>query len=294
MAKLDKDRKEKKRKKEKDTDEIEVEKTRKKSLKESTLKSVWGIVLFVLAAFFAIAPWSGSGSISIATYASLDGFFGYGYYLIPTILLLLSLSFFSDQERAFPLSKVLGTILFVFSGLGLFGLVSVTSGGIVGNAVATLFMRLFGTGISFIFLTAFVIISVLVIYDEALRKEHLMPWRFIWKKNAAEDEADNEQALDREEEAKMDAIDKSLQNKALSKGQPVSDIKDGIGIEERPASVLEAIKKKVTGVESASASKEASKETSDDLIQVSRKSILLGKPFVPPPQRQARRRRHQG
>ena len=276
-----------KREKKKRNEEQDVEVTRKINLKDSTLKSVWGIVLFVLSVFFLLAAYGQGGPVGTWSYDHIKTLLGYGYYLVPTILFLLSLSFFGDQERNFPLSKALGGTLFFVSGLGLFHLISPESGGILGRLIASPLIDLFDYTISFISLLAMVIISILVIYDASLRREHFMFWRKFQKDTVGADR----ELLDEEENSKIDDAAKKANIKDKNKGQAVSDIKDKDEEAEESdlkPSVLESIKNKIAGTQAGSHSGDKAKdgEASDvdnDMIQVSRKSILLGKAFVPPP-----------
>lgn len=282
----------KKRDKKKRTEEQEVEVSRKIQLKESTLKSVWGIVLFVLSLFFLLAAFGKGGPVGSWTFIHIKTLLGYGYYLLPTILLLLSLSFFGDQERNFPLSKGIGSVLFVISGLGLFHLTSAESGGIVGRLLATPLLNLFDYTISYISLIGLLVISVLIIYDAALRAEHFMFWRRLF--GSKETDLTEEELLEEAENAKIEEATNKANLKAINKGQKVSDIKDDQEEVEtaKGQSVLANIKSRLTGSQSdeskndktnAPAKSSEAKSVDSDMIQVSRKSILLGKAFVPPP-----------
>ncbi|MBU3668654.1 MAG: DNA translocase FtsK [Candidatus Taylorbacteria bacterium] len=263
------------KKKSPDTDIKQSSKT--SYLKESTWKSVWGISLFILSIFFLFAGFGGGGLVGTKVHDILSDLLGYGYYLIPAILLILSLSFFGDQERSFPPSKIAGTVLFIVSGLGLFELTSETSGGIVGALISKPLLQLFDYATSVITLVGLLLISIIVIYDAALRKEHVMFWRLIHGKK-------DEEGMD----------EKVSNNKDKIKGQPMSDIKDMDEEEideKKAASVLETIKAKLKAEtkpepiekEPKVAVDNKAENDKDDVIQVSRKSLLLGKAFVPPP-----------
>ena len=263
MAKRDKNEKQKQ------AEQKDFSLAKKTNLKDTTIKSVWGIILFVLSVFFLLAAIHKGGKVGLITYDFLSGLLGYGYYLIPTILLILSASFFGGEERTFPTSKALGTVLFVVSGLGLFHLIQVDSGGVVGSLIARPLVSLFDYTISFLVLLALDVISVLIISDASIKKEHIMFWKHL-KKNGTT----NEEVLEEDENRKIEEAGKSVEKQGKIKGQDVSDKKDTHEDEHKP-SVLDAIKKKLSGGEED--------VKSDDLIQVSRKSILLGKAFVPPP-----------
>lgn len=276
-----------KREKRKEYKEKDLDEKKKIALKESTIKSVWGIVLFVVSIFFLLAAFGKGGIVGMKTYEILSSLLGYGYYLVPAILFILSLSFFGDQERSFPLSKTLGTILFVVSGLGLFQIISDGSGGVVGSFIATPLINLFDTAITSISLLAILIISVLIIYDASLRKEHIFIWK-LFKKNNEEDAlatTDGKNLLKDSESKKLSEAENKATDMGKNKGQEMSDIKDNGDEEKKALSVLENIKRKMTG-ESGNAGSGAGvapvDNEGDGLIKVSRLA-LLGKEFVPPP-----------
>lgn len=255
------------------------QKYKKSSLKESTMKSVWGIALFVLSLFFLLSAFGKGGPIGTNVYHWLkEVLLGYGYYLIPAILAILALSLFGDEEEGFPLSKNIGTALFVLSGLGLFQIFSPESGGVVGKLIAMPLVSLFDYTATTISLIALVFISLLIIYDASIKREHFMFWKHFGEKEN-EDKTPNKdgQVLKTSEALKMEQAEKTASIIDKNKGQIMSDKNNPqpeSETDKKMNSVLEGIKKKIEGSE---------KDKTDELIQVSRKSALLGKPFIPPP-----------
>jgi S-DNA-T family DNA segregation ATPase FtsK/SpoIIIE len=247
-------------------------------LQESTLHSVWGIILLVAAIFFLLAAFNIGGIVGIKTHLWLGALLGVGYYLVPILLVILSLSFFSDHNRRFPLSKSIGSFFFFFSGLGIFHLIKESSGGIIGKWVAAPLLKFFDVPTGFIFLFALLIISILVIFDSALKKEHFMIWRHF--KRAPADPS--EEVLDELETGKIDEAAAAVEiakMKAAKKAQEAQQ-EDTEEDEEESGGMLAAIKRKMGGGQPTEAPEQA---VQSDMIQVSRKSILLGKNFVPPP-----------
>lgn len=250
-------------------------------LKESTLKSVWGISLFVLAVFFFLAAFGMGGMVGQKIYGWLEIVLGYGYYLVPSILVLLSFSFFGDQERSFPLSKGIGALLFVTSGLALFHIVSPDSGGIIGSLIANPLISLFDYIVSTIGLIALLIISVLVIYDASLRREHVMFWR-LFKRNKAVGAEESALGLTDEESAKFDSAEKALLDKARLKGQDMSD--KGTGpTADKDADVQDGTKARSNEVNPKVSKGQDSGSTEEQVINMSKRTHTLGAVFVPPP-----------
>jgi S-DNA-T family DNA segregation ATPase FtsK/SpoIIIE len=253
-------------------------KQKKPVLKESTMKSVWGISLFVLSLLFLLAAFDKGGPIGTSIYHWLkEVLLGYGYYLLPISLFILALSLFGDKETSFPMSKNIGTALFIISGLGLFHIVSPASGGVVGMWIALPLVGLFDYTASSIILVAVLVISLLVICDASLKREHFMFWKMFGKEK--ELETGDKPLLKNSENLKLEQAQNMALNGDKSKGQTVSDIKDkpsAADDEKKMTSVLEAAKNKLAGAGSE-------KDKADELIQISRRSALLGKPFIPPP-----------
>lgn len=250
------------------------------NLKDSTKESVWGIVLFVLSLFFILAAFGKGGSTGHFIHTQFGYLLGVGYYLIPTLLLILSASFFGDRDRTFSLAKSVGSILFILSGLGIFELISKDSGGSVGRIVTFPLISMFDVPISFIFLFAGIIISILIILDTTLKREHLLFWR---RKKLAEGE---EESVDNPAKTSLGLSD--MEKKKLGK-----DIKNQVGDEEdedeedekdnaeRKPSVLNNIKDKVAGTAQNKPIPESSQDGFVPLF--AKKTALLGKKYIAPP-----------
>ncbi len=245
------------------------------NLKESTVQSVWGIVLFVLCLFFLLSAFGKGGPAGRTVYGWFDSLLGYGYFLVPLLLLILSASFFGDRNRSFSLSKGLGSILFILSGLGIFDLISDTSGGIAGNILSSPLVSLFDRTVSFIILIAAVVIGVMIILDAALHREHLLFWKR--SKNTDEDEAVDKSLSDSAEKQK----NSKLKLNTPAEDSDEDDEKDTDNDEEKKMSVLEKIKDKMNSGAQNNASTPA---TDPDFVPLfAKKAALLGKEYIAPP-----------
>ncbi len=253
------------------------------NLKDSTKESVWGIVLFVLSLFFILAAFGKGGSTGYFIYTQFGYLLGIGYYLIPTLLLILSASFFGDRDRTFSLAKSIGSLVFILSGLGIFDLISKDSGGSVGYIVTLPLINMFDVTISFIFLIAGVLISLLIILDTTLKREHLLFWRR--KKNAGEEN----EAVDNPTKTAMGLSDsekkklgKDIKNQvgddADDAETPDEDEKD---TDAKKGSVLNTLKDKSSGT---AQNKAQNPESDPNFIPLfAKKTALLGKKYIPPP-----------
>ena len=242
-----------------------------KILKSSTIQSVWGIAMFVLAIFFLFASFKRGGSAGTMIYDIFSRLLGLGYYLIPLTFILLSIAFFGEKNKKFYLSKTLGAILFLFSSLGVISLISLENGGLVGKMVSSPLVKLFDYPTSYVITIALALISILIIYDSSLRKEHIMFWR-IFGKNKKTEEINNDGTIKDTEDEKISKSIKDAEAVALAgknvidkstKQENANDAK--LSTESRPQE----------------SEKKVSKE--DESIDLRAKNSWSGKVFVPPP-----------
>ncbi len=190
-------------------------------LKEDTMHSVFAILLFVISVFLLMAPFpKGDGSLAGPVgkwlYDSLHYLLGFGYYLLPSLMILLAISLARDHSRHFPLSKTLGSFLFFFSGLGLVSIAHQGGGGVLGALVSYPLIKLFDTYISVIFLIAFLVISLLVIFDTKLQKDHILFWR-LFKRNRNAENDNLEDATDMENEDASIALKKAKDEERINR-----------------------------------------------------------------------------
>lgn len=248
-------------------------------LRESTLQSVWGISLFVISLFFILSAFEKSGPAGHMIYYWFSILLGYGYYLIPALLLILSLSFFGDKNTSFSRSKLTGSFLFILSGLGIFDLLKEGSGGWAGNILAKPLISLFDTTLSLIILIATTVIGIMVILDATLHKEHLL----FWRRNKDNEDDEYEPTIESDEEVLRAAKLRLKKDKSID-GQ-LSE-KDNQDSGDDKHSVLDIIKDKM----SSGAKNKADSDQSDidgtdpNFVPLfARKTALLGKEYLAPP-----------
>jgi S-DNA-T family DNA segregation ATPase FtsK/SpoIIIE len=250
-------------------------------LKPSTIQSVWGIAMFVLAIFFLFASLNKGGSLGNTVYNALSKLLGIGYYLIPITFVLLSIAFFGERNKKFYLSKSLGALLFLLSSLGVISLINLESGGFVGKMVAIPLVKLFDYPTSYVITIALAIISILIIYDSSIKKEHLMFWKLFNKKasDADEEATPNDGTIKETEDEKISKSIKEAEASAAGNKVAQQDANSKSGNQNTEN----------TGNRSQDQSKTAgsdgksSKEKEDDSIDLKAKSTWSGKTFIPPP-----------
>ncbi len=191
------------------------------SLKEETMHAIVAIGFFVLAIFLIMA-WLGSRDVINAgpagelTYRGLTFLFGYGFFLLPLLFSILGFTFLHSIKTKMGTLSTIGSLLFLSSGLGLIDTIWANkSGGIIGEAVAYPFLKLFDFYASLIFLTAIFLISLLVIFDARPRLEHFLFWRYFSKKESGEIEDEDVTIVSNEavEETKKEEAPKEEESK---------------------------------------------------------------------------------
>ncbi len=151
-------------------------------LSNETRHSVIAILFFVLGIFFLVAGKYG-GSAGLMLYNGFSYLLGVGYYAVPLLLFILGISFFKESRPNIATTESLGAFLFLFSILGLLDM----QGGIFGQFAAFL-LSPFGPYVATLFLVAFLIISLLIIFNTHIRFSSLL----FWRKNELNDDAEEE------------------------------------------------------------------------------------------------------
>ena len=138
-------------------------------LHPDTKSSVIAVVLIGVAAILILGGLGEAGPAGRYTYAFLNGFLGWGYYLIPAILIIMSANFFVKGERhKFVWMTVLGGVLFILSGLGIMDILWPHSSGLIGTWVGDLQMP-FGYWAALVISVTVGIASILITLNRPLR-----------------------------------------------------------------------------------------------------------------------------
>jgi S-DNA-T family DNA segregation ATPase FtsK/SpoIIIE len=155
--------------------------TKKLSLKPETKNTIWAIALFALALFFSMAAFSSAGKAGKVAYEIFSFLFGYGYILLPLLLLIVGFSFIKSKQPNIGWMKLFGSIIFLLSGLGMMDIAiqGKHTGGFLGKIFSTPLIYLFENYASILFLGAFLIISLLMMFDA---RPEMMPFFLkIWQ-----------------------------------------------------------------------------------------------------------------
>lgn len=186
-------RQSKKEKKAKSKEGADGEAGNERLLKEETIRAIVAVMFFVVSVFFTLASFSKAGLVGEKSYQGLSFLFGVGFYILPLLFLILSVSFFRTLHKRLALTHSIGGVLFFISSLSLINISLPERGGVVGEFVSNPLINLFDTYASVVILIALITISLIVIFDAPLRLTFLS--YLFKKKEKIEGVNDNEPEL---------------------------------------------------------------------------------------------------
>src|SRR3989344_63212 len=135
-------------------------------LKTETKHGIKAVVFFVFALFFLMSAFNVAGVAGRFTYEKLNYLLGIGYILLPALFVLLGSSFLKSQNPDIGWTRTISGIMFLLASLGM---IDVTmgeySGGLLGRILSAPFVSLLDVYASMIFLSAILIISILLMFD---------------------------------------------------------------------------------------------------------------------------------
>ena len=137
-------------------------------LHPDTMKSIWFVILFGLAIIFILAGTGQAGPIGNGFYGFFGKLFGWGYWLLPALSLLVGFVSLASDRRKLLGSVLMGGIIFILSALGLIDIISPGNGGWAGIAVGALKIP-FGTPASVVITITALVVSFLVIVNRPLK-----------------------------------------------------------------------------------------------------------------------------
>ncbi|MBU6427055.1 DNA translocase FtsK [Patescibacteria group bacterium] len=190
-------------------------------IRDETLQAILAIFSFLLALLSLLAAFGKAGIVGEYTFIWLSKLFGFGYYLIPAILIILAFVFLRGIKKKFETSKAVGAIVLFISGLGFIDIMQTNSGGVAGRWIAAPLLKLLDVWASTALLIALAIISIFVIFEARITIEQLKFWKWFRKKDT-----DNGKkavtGMDESEEAQVEkaVADVEKSSKAIDSAAP--------------------------------------------------------------------------
>jgi len=205
-----------------------------KKLKDGTRQSIIAIIIFVLGIFLLLSSFGYGGMAGSKIYEILNSLFGIGYFLLPITLFILGYAILKELKQNFAMIRSVSSLVLFLSSLGIIDSLF-RKGGVVGEFVSTPLLKFFDLYISLIFLTALLLISILVIFDIQLKNWSLFFWNKIKQKELEDlDKEDAEDDLEEEKEnekAYEEKIDKTIKQQTRVNENSDNDFEKGIDIQ---------------------------------------------------------------
>ncbi|MDP2593319.1 MAG: DNA translocase FtsK 4TM domain-containing protein, partial [bacterium] len=168
------------------------------------------IVSFAFSVFLILAIFDKAGIAGEKIYGWFSSLAGIGYYILPVFFLIIGVSLVQKIEQKYPPSKVIGSVLFLVSGLGLTSTLVRNEGGVIGNMIADPLIRLVDVYSTVVFLAATLLISILVIFEPQWT---VYPFISMWKSVFSRNDKDDE--MEESDEDTASELDESEPNVVL-------------------------------------------------------------------------------
>lgn len=133
-----------------------------------TRNSIIAVLLIGVAVLLLLASFHKAGPVGEFIYMVLEKLFGWGYYLLPTIAVLVAGTFLLAKKKVFLANSIIGSLLFIISGLGLMDILLDGKGGMVGKLVGFLQVP-FGYTASIILAFVLLVTSILVTFNASIK-----------------------------------------------------------------------------------------------------------------------------
>lgn len=208
-----------------------------KKLGDETISWIFAVCFFVLFVILSLAPLGMAGNVGDKAYAIFKSLFGFGYFLLPLLTILLTISSIRSIKNSFGTIKALGAGMFFLSSLALLDLTFQGKGGLVGKILYKPLIKLFDVYATAVILGALIVISMLIIFDEIFNLSSLIN---IFKKKKPETEETFEE-LNKEVKISNSSEEKTTQIKTAysSLGKKLEIPEDGneLGIQKGTVSL---------------------------------------------------------
>ena len=147
---------------------VKKESNNEMRLHPDTHKSVWAVVFIGVAIILFLASFQKAGPVGGFFYILFNDLFGWGYYLLPLVCLVIAGVFLSSERRRVYQITFLGAGLFVLADLGLIDIIFSGKGGLLGRAMGFLETP-FGYAASIVMMVVLLIVSFLITLNLPLK-----------------------------------------------------------------------------------------------------------------------------
>ncbi len=236
---------------------IEKKSRLKEELNKETMQGVLSILFLAFAVVFFMAGFGLAGRFGNSFYNFSHSILGFGYYLIPSSLLILSVATYKSSDKKIGLVRSGAMLLFFLSALAIIELISAGAGGKLGYYVLYPAVYAFDKIAGSLILLAIAVASLFVVFDTH-------PLELLSKIKRSHSNDEDEYNLKEEEK---EIVEKALLRHE-TKEEEVKDKDKGEKSGKKASAILDKIK------DSAKKSKE--------IIDIKTDNLQIGNYKIPP------------
>ena len=173
-------------------------------LEEQTKKAILAILFFSFAVIMLLSIWHKAGPFGELMFKSLWFLFGWGYFILPAIFLLITYEFLKSRREHLYFATIFGALLLFVSILGILELYSENNyAGLVGYGIAISLNKIFGFWASLVLLVSFTLISAVMALNIPL------------KIGKDENEEDEDEIVEEKEKHESSEVNPVIVNQAM-------------------------------------------------------------------------------
>lgn len=146
-------------------------------MRDETVQVILSIFSFLIVVLTLLASFGKAGWIGDNSFIFLYKLFGIGYFLIPVMFAMLGISFLQGLKKKFEITKALGALLFLISGLGLIHVIYAGASGVIGRLIAVPLIKLVDLWATSAILFALLVVSIIMTFDLYFTLHDLAFWR---------------------------------------------------------------------------------------------------------------------
>lgn len=139
-------------------------------LEDQTKKAILAVLFFSLSLIILLSIWGKAGPFGELIYKAFGYLFGWGYFVLPMVLLIVAFEFLKSRRRHIYFATIFGALILFVSILGILELSLANNyAGLIGYVTAASLNKIFGFWASFVLLIALIFISLLMTLNIPLK-----------------------------------------------------------------------------------------------------------------------------
>ncbi len=146
-------------------------------MRDETIQVILSIFSFLIVILTLLASFGKAGWIGDKSFTFFYKLFGVGYFLIPVMFVMLGISFLQSLKKRLEISRIVGALLFLISGLGIIHVIYPTASGIIGKLIASPLIKLVDYWATSTILVTILIVSIIMTFNLYFTLQDLMFWK---------------------------------------------------------------------------------------------------------------------